>query len=346
MLKRAVTHRLSLALLTASVIGLSAHAAADGDVRVLKFTHAWPATHFIWTEGAGYFGDLVKTATNGKVVLEQYPAAQLGKESVTLIGSGLVDGGIIAPTYEPAKLPLSTVGELPGLHASACEGTAKMWSLVKEGGALYNAELKPMGLRALYANVLGPYQIVTTKKEVTRLEDLGGLKIAAGGAAMDKTTRALGAIPMQIAGSEFYDALARGSSDGGLWNVQTLRQWGVDGVVKYTVKGPRLGAALTIHVINEKVWQSFDAATQRILTDAAMKTQQHLCSYADDQLKKETDIMVAAGSLKVDTLSGSEVARWNAAVAPIAGAWVNQLASTGRPAAQVLKDFIDAPATF
>ena len=206
------------ALATAAALILSVPASAQAQ-ETFKVSQVFPSTHWHWIEGMKIFTETVEQASGGKIKFEVYHAGQLGKETTTLVTSGLAEFGLLVPSYETAKLPLTSVAELPGMHSTACEGTAKYWNLAKEGGALYEAEYKRLGVRPLYVILLAPYQVMTAAKKISTLDDLAGLKIRASGAAIDKTIRSLGAVPVRVTSNELYDSLSRGTVDGGFWPV-------------------------------------------------------------------------------------------------------------------------------
>jgi TRAP-type C4-dicarboxylate transport system substrate-binding protein len=333
-------------LLSALSAFMAAPSPAAESQLTLKFAHVFPATHKQWVQGGEYFGNLLDEASGGRIKLQQYPAGQLGKESTSIIGSGLAETGIIAPSYEPDKLPLSSVAELPGISGSACEGSAKLWDLVKDGGIVDKAELAPLGLHALYAEAAPQYSLLTTKREVTRLEDMKGLKIRANGAAMDKTARILGAVPVSVTASEFFDALTRGTVDGGFWSLESIRPWGLQKLVNYAFDGVKMGTAVTIHVMNKKVWEDLDHATKVMITKAAMETQQHFCSWYDAQVLSEAKALSESGDVKIDRPSPDDSRRWDRVLASVAESWATELDSSGRPGSEVLKAFRQAPANF
>ncbi len=248
------------------------------------------------------------------------------------------------PSYEAAKLPLTSVAELPGLHSNSCEGSAKFWNISKEGGALFEAEYKKLGVRPIYAMVLAPYQIMTSKKKVTNLAELSGLKIRALGAAMDKSVRLLGAVPVRVTSNEFYDALTRGTVDGGMWPVGSTKVVGLEKALSYTVVGPQLGAGSTFFAISEKAWQRLDDATRKIVMEAGAEAQKHVCKYLDDADARVTGELVKDGLLQVTKLSDAEIANWTARVAPVADEWAKEMDSTGRPGTALLKAFREAKA--
>jgi len=332
--KRVRLGAVALAALLATVQSAQAQ-----EARTLKFAHVFPATHWHWTESVKIFQESVTKYTGGKIQWQSYHSGQLGKEGVGMLASGIADVAILVPSYEPAKLPLTSVAELPGLHTTSCEGTAKLWNLLKDGGALNNAEYKPQGIKLLYAIVLAPYQVLTTGKKVATLADIAGLKIRANGAAMDKTVRALGATPVRVTSNELYDALTRGTVDGGFWPIGSTRNSSLENTFKFTVQGPMLGGGSTVYGISQKVWDGLGADVQAAMLKAGAETQQRLCRYLDRADEEETAWLVKEKKFTVTKLPATELAKWNERVQPIAAEWAKEMDSTGRPGSALLKAY-------
>ena len=307
--------------------------------QTLKYAYVLPASHYLWTEGARVFTEQGTAATNGNVIFEVYPAAQLGKDNLAVLQSGLADLALIIPSYSSDKLPLSTVSELPGMYNNSCEGTAKFWEITRPGGILYEQELKPLGLYPVFAAVLIPYRIFTSKKEVADIEDLAGLKIRANGSAMNKTMITLGAVPVRASSPELYDAVSRGTVDGALFTMNALEQYSLDQVLNYMVEGPQLGSAGIIIAMNEKNWNSLSAETQKIMMDAGEMTRKRLCKWMDDDDQSVRDKLVSDGKLKPPTLTADEVAEWNKQVSSVADGWASELDAVGLKATAVLDEF-------
>jgi TRAP-type C4-dicarboxylate transport system substrate-binding protein len=332
-------HALRLAVSAAAVLlTLSAPLFAQ-DPRTLKFAHVFPSSHWHWTESGKLFLGKVEQLTKGRIKFEAYHAGQLGKEGVGMVMSGIADIAILVPSYEPAKLPLTSVAELPGLYATSCEGTAKLWNIVKDGGSLNEAEYRKQGIKILYSIVLAPYQVMTTNKKVASLKDMAGLKVRANGAAMDKTVRALGAIPVRVTSNELYDALTRGTVDGGFWPIGSTRTVGLEKVFHYTVQGPLLGGGSTVYGMKQSVWDSLPPDIQSAFTVAAAETQKHLCEFLDRGDAEETKWLIKEQQFTATKLPVEENARWTEKVSQIADEWAKDMDSTGRPGSALLNAF-------
>jgi TRAP-type C4-dicarboxylate transport system substrate-binding protein len=337
-IKRTVVKAVAAGLLTA-VLG---HGEAQ-EVKTLKFAQPFAASHWHYVESGKRFQDAVTKATNGKVQWQSYHAGQLGKDYIAMLSSGTVDVVLTPTSYEAAKLPLSSVTELPGLFSSGCEASNKFWNVAKEGAPLNVAEYKPQNIKVLYVYAHSPYSILTTKKRITTWNDVEGLKIRAVGSAMDKTVRALGAVPVRVAGTEFYDAFTRGTVDGGVLPIGAARGVGIDKVIHHAVANAPINSGSIVVGMRQTVWDSLTPDFQAAMTQAAAETQQYICEWVDRADVEEEKRLVNEEKLDVTRLSKEERARWSERLQSVSAEWAKELDAMGKPGTAVLQAFKDAP---
>lgn len=331
--------KLALAICTSLAVALPAGA----QELTLKFAHQFPAAHYLWTYGGEVFVNKVEEASEGEIKFQVYPAAQLGKNYFNVLDSGLVDLAIIIPSYAADKLPMSSVGELPGMFSSACEGAGKFWGLTREGGILGNGEYKAQGLHVLFVTTFPLYSLLTTDKQTPTLESVKGLKIRTnGGAAMTKTASALGAVPVPISGPETYDALSRGTVDGAIYPYNGVPQYNLEETLKYSVDGPGLGSSTIAYAISEKTWNKLTADQQDMLTKAASAAQESMCQWMDAENDKVQKSIVAEHGHVITKLNPEERARWAEKLHGIAEEWAADMDKTGRPGSEVLRAYRNA----
>ncbi|WP_232220997.1 TRAP transporter substrate-binding protein DctP [Paracoccus sp. J39] len=327
-----------------SVLGLGAAMAVPmqavaQDTHSFKFAHVFPADHYFWEHGAKPFVEQVKEKTGGRISFEVFPAAQLGKDTVSLLKSGIAESAMLVPSYTPQSLPLTSVTELPGFYSESCEATRMMWEISKPGGALNESEYKPQGIHVLFTIVLPPFKVMTVGKQVKELDDMKGLKIRANGAAMDKTVSSLGATPIRVTAGELYDSLSRGTVDGGFWPYHSVRTYQLDDVFKYAVDGLQLGSGSTVFAISDKAWNTLSPEDQAILTEAGAAAQQNLCQWLDTEEKAVHDDLVANHGLSVTTLEGAAAKDWQDRVSHVAEEWAAELDKLNRPGTAMLEAF-------
>jgi TRAP-type C4-dicarboxylate transport system substrate-binding protein len=336
-------HAFVLAATAIAVSSLLAGGPARAQEKKLKFSHMFPGTHYLYNEGVKIFEEKVTKATGGRITFETYHAGQLGKEGVGVLGSGIAETAMMIPSLEAAKLPLTSVAELPGLYGSSCEATAKLWSIVKDGGPLNEAEYKPKGIKILYVAVLAPYQIMTTNKKVASIKDMSGLKIRANGAAQDKTIQAVGGVPVRVPSPEIYDALTRGTVDGAYYPIGAVKTTGLEKVMHYLAKGPQLGGGSTLVGMSMKAWNALSAQDKAAFMQAGAETQQHLCNWLDKSDEEAQGMLVKDYGLTVTQLPKADVEAFKERFGPIAAGWAKEMDSTGRPGTALLKAFREAP---
>lgn len=302
----------------------------------LKFAHQFPVTNHLWAEGGSIFVDAVTEAMGDRIGFEVYPNAQLGRDNVTLMTSGVADIVTIVPSYAPEKVPLSAVAELPGLFTGSCEGSARINALARKDGLLDRIEYAPQGFRALFVVTTPPYQILTKGTPIRSLEDLGKMRIRAGGGALDATLRALGGVAVLLPGTELFDSIQRGTLDGAMFPYLGLASFGLDSLFKYSTEGASLGGASIIFAMREASWEKLSPEAQAAFGQAADKAQQNLCQWMDDKDASERERLAAAG-LEVIQLSEAEVARWEERLTGVGEDWVARMDARYPDAAALLE---------
>ena len=93
---------------------------------------------------------------------------------------------------------------------------------------------------------------------------------------MDKSVRLLGAVPVRVTSNEFYDALTRGTVDGGMWPVGSTKVVGLEKALSYAVVGPQLGAGSTFFAVSEKAWQRRTSRRERYHGGGGEEAETHL----------------------------------------------------------------------
>lgn len=241
------------------------------DVVTLKIADPFPTTHYVGIQGVQAWIAKANELGKGKVRFEYYPAQQLGKarDLFSLTQSGVTDIGLVAPAYTPEKVPLSVVGELPGMFVSTCDGGRVLYEMSQPDGLLGKHEYSPNGLRVLFASMLAPYTVMTAKGRLDSFEDLAGKKVYASGGAKDVTLRKLGAVPIRLTGPEVYEAMHRGTIDGTMMAFIGLRPYDLQTLVNSALSGVSLGSTSILYVISERRWRQLTPEVQKVLTESA-----------------------------------------------------------------------------
>ena len=181
-----------------------------------------------YAESVVRVANLVKQRTNGRLIIETYPAGALlpNEEIFPAVKRGMLEMGFVVPSYWKTEIPLSQVCALPYAFKNYWEvmyfykklGFEKMLAdQIAKHGVLYWTD------HAL------PVEIVT-KTPINTLNDLKGKKIRTYG-QFAKFFNELGAQPVSAPGPEIYTGLSTGVFQGAHWAAAV----GADSLALYEV---------------------------------------------------------------------------------------------------------------
>ena len=327
------------AVLAAAALALAASAQTQAQTVTFRVADVYPVGHPVPTNTAKVFIDQVKAASGGSIDFQYFPAEQLGKgkDLLSLTQTGVVDIGLVVPSYVSDKMPLAAVAELPGFYASSCEGTNALLKLVREGGALARSEFSPNGIRVLIAHAFSPFQIVSTKP-FTTVAQLEGQKLRSLGAATDTTIRKLKAVPLRIPAPEINESMSRGTIDGGLMGYPTVLSYDLTRLVKSGTQGANFGGAIVTYAMSEAKFKALSPAVQKMLVDAGEAASRIGCEAADKAVTPSAD-RLKAGGVQLVQFSADEQKQLSTLLVSVADEWADQLDKRGKPGTDTLKAF-------
>jgi TRAP-type C4-dicarboxylate transport system substrate-binding protein len=306
---------------------------------MLRVGDSFPPGHPVSENTIKVWMSEVERSVGDEISFQYYPSEQIGKakDLLSLVASGVVDVGMIDAGYNADKLPLSEVEHLPGTYTTSCEGMAAVWHMMTEGTA-GRLEWQPLGLHPIIAYAYNPFQVFTIKP-FHSLADLGGRKIRTAGPAIDPTVTAIGAVPIRMPATETYQSLSRGTVDGGIFTIATLRAYGVDKLVKAGTVSANLGGSAVSYAMNARKWESLSPRVQAAMTAAGTTAMRNGCEKAQTADTASLQEMHDAGFQPV-TLTAEDQAKLDALAGSLSKAWADALDKRGKPGSKVLAEFI------
>lgn len=276
----------------------------------------------------------IEVRSKGRVIFERYWTQSLAKakDIPDALAGGIIDVGIIIPSYFPGKLPLADVGSLPcmGIHLwPTMMAYYEAWRNVQE----LRDESTKRGVTMLSPVAAGPYNLLMNKK-IQSLDDIKRLKIRSVG-YQAHLMEALGANAINITAPEIYDALQKGTVDGVALDSDLAVTYGLQRAAKYFNRVP-LGVAVFYLGISTQKFNSLPADVQKIIEDIvpeAIKAYAQI--YEVDGDLRKTKIMVDQG-VQVIAFPPDQTARiMEISKNNIWEKWVADMASKGHPGRKV-----------
>ncbi|SKA35021.1 TRAP transporter substrate-binding protein [Consotaella salsifontis] len=218
-------------------------------------------------------GDLVaryvREATDGQFDIQQFAAGEIvpGGQALDAVMSGTVEMTHTASYYYWGKDPTYALGTAVPFGLNARQMNA--WFYQGGGNDLLNEFYGKNGIFALPCGNTGAQMGGWYRKEINTVDDLKGLKLRIAGLA-GRVVEKLGVVPQQIAASDVYASLERGTLDAtefvGPYDDEKL---GLYKVAKYYYYPAWWEGGASLHVMIAKdKWDSLPKTYQSILTAA------------------------------------------------------------------------------
>jgi len=308
--------RLMIKSAVAAMVLAATGLAAGQDVkeRALKFATQNPKGHPL-VIGMEKFAELVAAKSGGRIKVNLFPGGVLGgdAQNVSALQGGTIDlvslnAGILA-----SQVKEFAVFDFPFMFATAAEADA-----VVDGpfGKMMLAKLDAKGIHGLAYWELGFRNITNSKRPITKVEDIAGLKLRVIPNAINVDwVSALGANPTPMAFPEVYAAMEQKAIDGHENPVTVINANKLYEVQKYL--------AITHHqynpqavIVAKKLWDTLSDAEKKILSDAAVEATAVQRAASREQSVAALDAVKKAG-MQVTEITGAELAKFRDKMKPV-----------------------------
>ena len=293
---------------------LTAFGCAGAQTRTIKFANQNAKGHPI-IMGMEKFAELVEAKSGGKLKVTVFPGGTLGSDQANL---SALQGGTLEMASMNSGIFASIVKDFEIYDFPFLFGDAKEADAVVDGpfGASLHKKLEDKGIVGLAYYELGFRELTNSKRPITKVEDIAGLKLRVIPNAINiDWVSALGANPTPLPFPELYSALEQHAVDGQENPVATIQGAKLYEVQKYMT--------LTNHqynpqsvVISKKFWDTLSPAEHKAVQDAALESalyqrQQSRAAAAGilENLKKN--------GMQVSELAPAEVAKLREKMKPV-----------------------------
>src|SRR5262245_2997144 len=251
---------LLLALLT---VALVTPRLAHAQVTLTMSSWVSPQHHLTSVVLQGWATEVEK-ATNGRVkftMLPKHPSAPPG--TFDAVRDGLVDLSYVTASYTPARHILPLLAELPGAGETALINSVAYSRIYWKYFDKVN-EYKGVKLLGVFTH--GPGQMFT-KRPVSGINDIQGLKIRTGGGVAEEVAKALGASAFVKPAPESYELLKGGVADGVFFPLESIISFKLDTVLEQATLFPGgMYSSAFGFFMNEDKWNKLPKQDQDIIT--------------------------------------------------------------------------------
>ena len=185
---------------------------ASAEKVTLRYHSFLPMPHSSNSKFVKPWGERLKKESNGELVVEMYPAMQLGGKPPQLIDQvrdGVVDIIWTVAGYTPGRFPRLEVFDLPFMSSTALATSQASQEFAETFG---KEDLKDY--KVLAVHVHAPGSIHTKNNLIKSIEDFKGLKLRGPTRAITKMLAGLGATPVGMPVPQVAPSLSKGVIDG------------------------------------------------------------------------------------------------------------------------------------
>ena len=288
--------------------------AQDMKERTIKFATQNPKGHPL-VDGMEKFAEVVKAKSGGKITVKLFPGGVLGgdAQNVSALQGGTLEmvtlnSGILANVAKEFA-----IYDFPFLFANTKEAEA-----VVDGpfGKMMHDKLDAKGIHGLGYFELGFRELTNSKRPITKVEDIEGLKLRVIPNAINVDwVKALGANPTPLAFPELYAAMEQKAIDGQENPVTVILANKFYEVQKYLVRTNHQYNPQSV-IISKKFWDTLGAAEKKVVEEAAAEAV--TAQRASARKQAETALAeLKKNGMEVSELPAAELTKLQAKMKPV-----------------------------
>ena len=309
----------------------------DGPTINARFGIYLGPTHHMYKDGWSSLTQLINERSKGKIQVKEFLGGVLFKaqEGFKAIQNDICDIAPAYPNYSPTGFDLAFSVSLPFMWENAYVGLRALEEIYPK---YFKSEYEKLGSKMITAGMTSNYHLFT-KKPVTKLEQLKGMKVRSAGGLINKVLERFGMIPVSVPSPEIYTTLQRGMVDACIFSWASADSYKLYEVTNYVTQiGPGffVFGPLTV-VVNPRWLDKLPPDLKKIVYGAGREAGFNV-SYS---YEKQTEAAVKKHlehGVKILTLTDEELERWKQASQPVVHDWVKNMENKGLPAAQLLEE--------
>ena len=327
--------RISLSL----VVCAAALAAPLAGAQTVLTVSSWlPPTHGM-SVAQKEWCTLLEKNTTGKMKCNILPRGVTNAPGTfDAIKNGLADLSFTVHGYNPGRFVYTQMAELPFL-GNTSEPISVAFNRVASRHPEFAAEEQGVKIITLFTH--GPGIVFNTKRPITKVEDLGGLKFRVGGGMVNDISKALGMNVTLKPAPDSYELLSGGVMDGTLFPAESTESFKIDKIIKHATTFPGgLYNTSFVFMMNQGRYDKLSADEKKAVDAISGETAARIFGREWDKVDRRAFALMQANGVQVVKADASFVADVKARTASLEQKWVKDAAAKGlKDPAKVLAEF-------
>jgi TRAP-type transport system periplasmic protein len=243
------------------------------------------------------------------------------------VRNGLADLSFTVHGYTPGRFVTTQIAEFPFLGDTS-EPVSVAFQRVYARTPAMAEEHKGVKVLAVFTH--GPGIVFNTKRPVTRLEDLQGMKWRVGGGMVNELGKALGMNITLKPAPESYELLSTGVMDGTLFPAESVESFKIEKVIKYATTFPGgLYNTSFVFMMNQARYDALPADVKKAIDELSGEYAARLFGKGWDRVDRRGLAFMQANGVQMTKADAAFVKAVDGKVAPLVDAWAKAAEAKG-----------------
>jgi TRAP-type C4-dicarboxylate transport system substrate-binding protein len=197
------------------------------------------------------------------------------------------------------------------------------------------------GVKVLAFFTHGPGIVFNTKKPITKVDDLSGLKFRVGGGMVNEVSKALSMNVTLKPAPDSYELLSGGVMDGTLFPAESTESFKIDKIVKYATTFPGgLYNTSFVFMMNQAKYDKLTADEKKAVDAISGEVAARIFGRGWDKVDLRAYALMQANNVQVTKADAKFVADVKSKTSQLEQKWVTDAKAKGLPNAdKVLAEF-------
>ncbi len=312
---------------------------AWASAQVVLTASSWvPLTHTL-TEAQKDWCTQLEQKVPGKVRCNLLPrAVSAPPATFDAVRNGLADLSFTVHGYTPGRFVTTQFAEVPFLGDSAEASSVAFQRIYAKQPSIAEEH---RGVKVLAVFTHGPGIVFNTKRAITKVDDLAGLKFRVGGGMVNELSKSLGMNVTLKPATESYELLSSGVMDGTLFPAESVEGFKIDKVIKHATFFPGgLYNTSFVFIMNQAKYDALPADVKTAVDELSGEYAARMFGRGWDKVDRRGKAFMQAAGVQFTQADPAFVKAVETKTAPAVDAWVKAAEAKGmKDARKVLGDF-------
>jgi TRAP-type transport system periplasmic protein len=319
-----------------ALAGALALSSMSAGAQVTLNVNTWvPPTHHLVADVTMPYCADIQQATQGRVKCNLLPKAVVAApQTFDAVRDGLADLSFTVHGYTPGRFAMTDVVEFPFMGDSA-EAVSVAYQRIHDKELAKHDEHKGVHVLGVFSH--GPGQIFNTKRPISSLKDLEGLKIRVGGGVVNEVAKALGTVPMLKPAPESYELLSQGVADGIFFPKEAALSFRLIPLLKHATLVPGgLYNVSFVMMMNQAKWNQISETDRAAINKLSGEALARRAGKGWDAADAKSMNAVREANIPIVTASPQFIAEIKSKTDGLEKAWIDKVKAKGVDGAAVL----------